>query len=87
MKMVDYHPGLFLPFTHMKMVSSRSFLTHHLYKRHTIHWELWELWVCSHTVPVVTLADLKTALIAANRSDVFLAYNDGPSSGQMANGM
>ena len=30
---------------------------------------------------------LKTALIAAGRSDVFIAYNDGPSSGQMANGM
>ena len=30
---------------------------------------------------------LKKALIAAGRSDVFLAYNDGPSSGQMANGM
>jgi hypothetical protein len=30
---------------------------------------------------------LKTALIAAGRSDVFLAYNDGPSSGQMTNGM
>ena len=33
------------------------------------------------------VSDLKTALIAVNRSDVFLAYNDGPSSGQMANGM
>ena len=30
---------------------------------------------------------LKTALIAAGRSDVFLTYNDGPDSGQLTNGM
>ena len=30
---------------------------------------------------------LKAALIAAGRGDVFLAYNDGPTSGQIANGV
>ena len=29
---------------------------------------------------------LKSALIAAGRADVFLTYNDGPTSGQISNG-